>query len=263
MNSNHCSKLLTLLVAIALVASAATPAAAAVSASASGAPDSAEVGEEVTSTFTLDRPFSEYDEWTLNGETELEGVTWTVKLYDQGGDKIGQESYDGESFNHTLQSEDNAAEVEVTIEGTVAEVEDFTYDPAQQHLLAELNQVREGGSSDTIDSWEFRPYTADSDEARSAIEDAETAIADAEDSGAGVSDAEDKLDDAVSAYDGENFDLAVELAGEATDSADSAEQSNQQTQMLLYGGVGLVVLVAIIGGVLWYRSQQDDYDKLR
>ena len=33
--------------------------------------------------------------------------------------------------------------------------------------------------------------------------------------------------------------------------------------MLLYGGVGLVALVLVVGGVLWYRSQQDDYDKLR
>ncbi|WP_132057958.1 hypothetical protein [Halorussus amylolyticus] len=262
MNSNHYSKLLTLLFATTLVVSAAAPAAAAVSVSASDAPSDAEVGEEVTTTYTLDRPFSEYDEWTLNGETELESVTWTVKLYDQGGDKVSQESYDGQSFNHTLQSDTNAAEVEVTIEGTVAEVSDFTYDPAQMHLLTELNQVRDGGNSDTLDSWEFRPYTAESDEARSAIEDAEAAISDAESSGASVSDAEGDLEDAISAFDGENFELAGNLAGEATEGAESAAQSNQQTQMLLYGGVGLVVLVAIVGGALWYRSQQDDYDKL-
>lgn len=263
MSSNHCSKLLTLLLAATLVVSAVGPAAAAVSVSASGAPDSAEVGEDVQTTFTLDRPFSEYEEWTLNGQTELTGVTWTVKLYDQAGDKVGQESYDGESFNHSLEMSSNAVEVEVVLEGTVAEVSNFTYAPAQTAQLAELNQVREGGTAQSIDSWEFRPYTAESDEARTAIEDAEQAIGDAKDDGASVSDAENKLENAISAYDGENFELAGNLATEAKESADSAQKSNQQTQMLLYGGVGLVALVAVIGGALWYRSQQDSYDKLR
>lgn len=263
MNWNHCSKLLTLLVAATLVVSAVGPAAAAVSASASGAPDSAEVGEDVQTTFTLDRPFSEYEEWTLNGQTELTDVTWTVKLYDQAGDKVGQESYDGTSFNHSLQMSSNAVEVEVVLEGTVAEVSNFTYDPAQQAQLAELNQVREGGNTQSIDSWEFRPYTADSDEARAAIADAEQSIGDAEDNGASVSEAQNTLESAVSAFDHGNFENAVKLAGDAKESADSAQKSNQQTQMLLYGGVGLLGLVAVIGGALWYRSQQDSYDKLR
>lgn len=260
MNSNHYSKLLTLVLAAALVASAAGTAAA-LSVSASGAPSEAEVGEDVSTTFTVERPFSEYDQWTLNGQTELSDVTWTVKLYDQGGDKIGQQSYDGQSFNHTLEKSD-AFEVEVAIEGTVPEVTNFTYDPAQSLLLAELNQARSGGSSDTLDDWEFRPYTQESAEARQAIESAEGAISDAESSGASVSDAEDTLSDAISAYDGENFGLATDLATKAEDNANSAQQSNQQTQLLMYGGLGLLALVLVVGGLFWYRSQQDDYDKL-
>ncbi|PSP56078.1 hypothetical protein BRC82_02785 [Halobacteriales archaeon QS_1_67_19] len=261
MNSNHCSKLLALAVAVALVASAATPAAA-MSVSASGAPAEAEVGEEVTTTFTIEKPFSDYQEWTLDGQTELDGVTWTVKLYDQAGDKIDQQSYDGQTFQHDLQKSD-AYEVRVVLEGTVPEVENFSYDPAQQFLLAELNQVREGGSSETIDAWEFRPYTTESQEARDAIASAEQVIADVEDSGASVSEAQSTIDNAVSAFDHGNFENAVSLAEDAEDSAESAKQSNQQTQMLLYGGVGLLALVALIGGVFWYRSQQDNYDKLR
>jgi hypothetical protein len=261
MNSNRCSKLLALLLAATLVVSAVGPAAA-MSASASGAPETAEVGSDVTTTFTIEKPFSDYDAWTLNGTTELSDVTWTVKLYDQGGDKIDQSSYDGQSFDHALDKTD-AYEVKVKIEGTVPEVSNFTYDPAQKLLLAELTQVREGGSSEAIDSWESRPYTQESDEARAAIENAEGAIEDAEESGASVSGAEDALSDAVSAFDGENFELATDLAGKAQENADSAQQSNQQTQMLLYGGVGLLALVALVGGLFWYRSQQDDYDKLR
>jgi hypothetical protein len=260
MNSNRCSKLVGLLLATVLVVSAVAPAAA-MTVSADGAPDSAQVGEDVTTTFTVERPFSEYQQWMLNGRTELSDVTWTVKLYDQAGDKIDQQSYDGESFNHSLQESD-AFEVKVVVEGTVPAVENFTYDPAQTHLLAELNQVREGGSSSTIDTWEFRPYTEESQQARDAIESAEQTIADVEDSGASVSEAEDKLADAVSAFDGKNFELAGSLADEAKNSAKSSQQSSQQTQMLLYGGVGLVALVLVVGGVLWYRSQQDDYDKL-
>ena len=262
MNSNRCSKLVTLLVAVTLVASMAAPATAAVSASAD-APTEAQVGDDVTTTFTLDKPFSEYEQWTLNGRTELTGVTWTVKLYDQAGDKVGQKSYDGQSFNHSLKMSSNAVEVQVALEGTVADASNFSYDPAQQALLAELNQVREGGNSQTIDSWQFRPYTAESDEARNAIGAAESAIANAKDGGASVSEAENTLESAVSAFDHGNFENAKKLASDAEESANSSKQSNQQTQMLLYGGLGLVALVAVVGGVLWYRNQQDDYDKLR
>lgn len=260
MNSNRCSKLVTLLLAATLAVSAVAPAAA-MSVSADGAPSEAQVEEGVTTTFTIEKPFSEYQQWTLNGQTELTGVTWTVKLYDQAGDKINQKSYDGQSFNHTLKG--NAIEVKVIVEGTVPEVTNFTYDPAQSLLLAELNQVRQGGSSETIDAWQVRPYTEESQEAREAIESAEDAIESAEDSGVSVSEAESTLESAVSAYDHENFANAVKLAEEAEKSANSAQKSSQQTQMLVYGGLGLLALVAIVGGVLWYRSQQDDYDKLR
>lgn len=262
MNSNRCSKLFALLLATLLVVSAVGPAAA-MSASASGAPEKAKVGSDVTTTFTIQKPFSDYDSWTLNGTTDLSDVTWTVKLYDQGGEKIGQKSYDGQSFDHSLAKSD-AYEVKVKVQGTVPEVTNFTYDPAQSLLLAELTQVRQGGSSEAIaDPWTFRPYTEESAEARSAIENAEGTIEDAEESGASVSDAESTLSDAVSAFDGENFGLATDLAGKAEDSASSSQQSNQQTQMLLYGGIGLLALVLVVGGLFWYRNQQDDYDRLR
>lgn len=261
MNSNRCSKLATLLFAVTLVVSAVGPAAA-LSVSASDAPSQAAVGEDVQTTFTIERPFSDYESWTLNGETNLTDVTWTVKLYDQGGDKLDQQSYDGQTFGHDLDQSD-AFEVEVVVEGTVPEVESFSYDPAQQSLLTELSQVREGGSSETLDSWQFRPYTEESDEARTAIGNAEQAIEDADGNGADVSEARSTLENAISAFDHGNFENAVNLAEEAESSADSAQESSQQTQMLLYGGIGLVVLLLVVGAVFWYRSQQDDYDKLR
>ncbi|WP_128476506.1 DUF4398 domain-containing protein [Halorussus pelagicus] len=262
MNSNHCSKLLALLLAATLVVSAVGPAAA-MSASASGAPDEKQVGEDVESTFTITKPFSEYNTWTLNGETELDDVTWTVQLFDQSGSKIDQSSYDGQSFNHSLEQSD-AFEVKVVVKGTVPEVENFTYDPEQELALAELNQLRDGGSSASIDEWTFRPYTTESQEARDAIDSARDAIDSADGSGADVSGAEDTLSNAVSAFDAENFGNAVDLADEAQTKAENSQQSSQQTQMLLYGAAGLLALVVVVGGALWYRSnQQDDYDKLR
>ncbi|WP_240334482.1 hypothetical protein [Halorussus sp. MSC15.2] len=177
--------------------------------------------------------------------------------------KIDQKSYDGQSFDHALKKSD-AYEVKVVVKGTVPEVGNYTYDPAQKLVLAELNQVREGGSSKSIKAWTFRPYTEKSQEARDAIDSARETIDAAEGSGADVSGAEDTFENAVSAFDAENFGNAVDLANEAANKAESSKQSSQQTQMLLYGAAGLLALVVVVGGALWYRSnQQDDYDKLR
>lgn len=263
MNSNRCSKLLTLLLATSLLFAAVAPAAA-VSAKAGDAPTEKQVGEEVNTKFTLTDLYSDYEKWTLNGQTNLTKVTWTVTTYDQAGNRINQKSYDGESFNHSIDVSNDVNKVEVTLKGTVGEVGNFSYAPeGQQTLLAEFAQVREGGSSQAIDDWQFRPYTEESQEARTAISDAKSAISDASSNGAGVSEAESRLGNAISAFNAENFGNAVDLANQAKDSANSSQKSSQQTQMLLYGGVGLLALVVVVGGVLWYRSQQDSYDKLR
>ncbi|WP_158055520.1 hypothetical protein [Halorussus halophilus] len=263
MNLNRCSKLLTLLLATTLLVSAVAPAAA-VSVSASDAPSKKQVGDEVNTKFTLTELYSDYEKWTLNGQTNLTKVTWTVTTFDQAGNRVNQKSYDGQSFNHSIDVSNDVNEVKVTLKGTVGEVGNFSYDAAgQKTTLAEFSQVRKGGSSQEIDAWQFRPYTEESQEARKAIEDAESAISDASSNGAGVSEAKSFVGNAISAFNAENFGNAVDLADKAKESANSSQKSSQQTQMLLYGGAGLLALVVVVGGFLWYRSQQDSYDKLR
>lgn len=262
MNSTRCSRLVALLaVSLALVAALA-PAAAAVSVSADGVPESAEVDSKVTASFTLTELYTEYDQWTLQGETNLTQVTWTVTTYDQTGAKLGQETYNQPTFNHSIAASNDVNRVEVEVEGTVPAVETWSYDPAQQVLVASLAQTQQGGTSTTLDSYSTRPFTADSQSARTAIDDAGDTIDDADEAGADTSEAEELLASAVSAYDSGNFDNAERLAGQATEKAEASASSKQQTSMLLIGA-GVLAAVALVGAGVWYwRQSQDSYDKL-
>lgn len=257
MNSNRCSELLAL-VLVAMVALAAVPGAAAISTDAENVPDRAQVGEKVSATFTLSDLYTEYEEWTLNGETELENVTWTVTRYDQGNNKISQEEYDGESFDEIISLDNNVDRVSVRVTGTVPAVEEYSYEPAQAFTLATLSQDRQGGDSDEIETWEVAHDTNESIEAREELDSAAATIAAAKDGGASVSDAESTFDNAVSAYEGENFDNAANLANKAEDKAESAHRNRQ----LMFAGAGILGLAVVGGAFFWWRSQRDTYDKL-
>jgi cobalamin biosynthesis Mg chelatase CobN len=261
MNSTRCSRLAALLaVSLALVVAVAP--AAAVSVSADGVPESAEVDSKVSASFTLTDLYTEYDEWTLRGETNLTQVTWTVTTYDQTGAKLAQESYSASSFNHSIAAGDDVNRVEVEVEGTMPEVGNWSYDPAQSLLVASFAQTQQGGTSSTLATHSTRPYTADSQSARTAIDDAGDAIEEASDAGADTSEAESLLESAVSAYDSGNFENAKNLAGQATEKAEASASSKQQTSMLLMGA-GVVVLLVLVGAGVWYwRQSQDSYDKL-
>lgn len=267
MNSIHSSRSGVVLALVVLLVSVATPASA-VAASAEGVPGEVAVGEEVTTTVTITEPFKNpsLEQWTLTGETEMGNVTWTVTVFDQTGAKVGQESYDGANFTHPDVSADSGvSEIQVRVVGTVPAVEEYTYDPEETFLVAALQQVREGGTSNEIGSWSTHHYTTGatdpgSKEAREAIESAETAIASAS---ADTSEAESSLDNAIDAYEGENFGLAVELATEAEEKASSAQKSSQRTQLLIYAAGGLIALLVLVGGGYFvYQSRQDNYDKL-
>lgn len=265
MNSIHSSRVVLALVV--LVVAAATPAAA-IAATADGVPGEAAVGEEVTSTATITEPFMNpsLEEWTLAGETGMGNVTWTVTLFDQTGSKVGQQSYDGANFTHQgISADSGVSEIEVRVVGATPSIEEFTYEPAEEFVVATLQQVREGGTENEIGSWSAHHYTTGatepgSKEARETIESAETTIADAN---ADTSEAEGVLDNAVSAYEAGNFGNAVDLAEEAQGNAEEAAQSSQRTQLLIYAAGGLVALLVLAGiGYVVYQSRQDDYDKL-
>ena len=257
MSSNLSSKLAALVVLAALLVAAVAPAAA-ISTDATNVPSEAQVGDKVTSTFTLTELYSDYEQWTLSGQTELNKVTWTVTRYDQADNKIGSEAYDGASFNQSIDIGNNVDKVTVEVTGVVPGVEEYSYDPAQSFTIASLSQTRKGGNSEQIDEWTVHHFTSESQRARNAIE---SAVAANEDAG-GVSEAESTIGTAISSYENANFDNAITLAGNAEETANKAKKSSNRTQMLLYAGGGLLAVGLVVGGVFWWRSNQDSYDKL-
>jgi len=265
MNWNRSS---SALVVAALLLVAVVPAAAAVPTVSGDAPQKAQVNDSVDQTYTLNNLFEEYNEWTLSGETDLTAVTWTVTTYDNTGQQIDKETYTGTSFSHHLLASDGAVKTTVRLQATVPEVPDskWSYDPAQQYTVAAFSQAQEGGSSTELASYATQPFTDKSQQAQSAIGTAQQAIADAEDAGADVSEAQTSLDNAISAYENANFDLASNLASEAEEKANNAKQSKessqQTTQLLIYGVVGLVVLLVVAGGALYFLRNRDSHDKL-
>ncbi|WP_458209671.1 hypothetical protein [Haladaptatus sp. NG-SE-30] len=265
MSSIRCSNLTALFLVLALALSAVVPAAA-VSTDQQGVPNDATVGEKVTATVTLTDLYGEYEQWMLDGATQLTDVTWTVTTYDQAGNQKDKQSYDGQSFNHSLSLDSDASKVSVEVTGKVPEVENFSYENQQAFTVAELSQSREGGNSDVIETWTANHHTDESKDARATIVAAQQSI-DSAPKGADTSDAEGTLDDAITAYNGENFELAGNLADKAKENANSAtkqaEKSAQTSKLLMYGGTALLALIVIGGAAYWYRSQQQNNYRLR
>ncbi|MGQ4557444.1 hypothetical protein [Halobellus sp. GM3] len=260
MTKTSWSRFSKLALACLFVLSVASVPAAAVSVGDATVTSDAEVGSEVTATVTLTELYQNpsLEEWTLEGSTELTDVTWTVYYYDQTGSKVDQESFDGQTFSGAqVSTADGTSEVEVEITGTVPQVTDFTYDPPQSFTVMALEQTREGGSTNEIDTWSATPYTEDSREARNAIDEAATAVEAVDDA-----EADRRLQNAIEAYDGEEFTLAIDLAGQAEERAEQTRQSNERMRLALYGVGGLVVIGLLVGGVLYWRSQRQGHDKL-
>ncbi|WP_070365779.1 DUF4398 domain-containing protein [Halodesulfurarchaeum formicicum] len=259
MNSSHYSKLAIAAVLLAVVA--AGPAAA-VSVSDATAPDTVEVGSTVDVTYTVEDLYTNYNEWNLEGATELESVTWTVTTYDLSDSQLDKQQYNGQEFSHTLDKEGDVAMVEVRVQGTVPEWSNWSYEPAQSITLADFTESQSGGAENDLLTSTARPYTESSQAARTALDDATAAIQDAEDAGVDVTEATDRLDNARSAFNSGNFENAQDLAGDAQASAESAQQQSQRTSTLLMIG-GVVVVLAILAGVgYWYLSNRETYDKL-
>ncbi|AFK19948.1 hypothetical protein HFX_2260 [Haloferax mediterranei ATCC 33500] len=237
--------------------------AGAVSVASKDVPEEEEVGSKVTTSVTLDELYKDpqLESWTLAGETELEDVTWTVTYYDQTGAKVDQQSFDGQNFSGAqVAANDGTSEVEVSVTGTTPAVEEYSYDPEQSFTLISLDQTREGGSSNDIDTWTAHHYTQESAATRDKLDSAQTAISAA--GGANTKDAQNQFDNAVEAFEGGEFGLASNLAEDAKTKANKAKQSSQTTQLLIYAAGGLVVIALIVGGFLYWRSQQSTYDKL-
>lgn len=254
--------LLVALLAVLLVASAAP--ATAVTADAVDVPDEAAVGSQTTATVVVADLFRDpnLEAWTLSGETALTSVTWTVTRYDQAGNRLGQEVYDGQTFTHegvTLDS--GASEIEVKVTGTVPTIESYSYDPPQAFEAIALTQTRPQGSSMAIRNWSVHYFTEESRTARQGLDNASAAIAAARRDGADTTEAENTFDNAVAAFEGANFALATRLAGEARDQVGSARQSRQLLTLAVYAGVAVLLLVVLAAGY-WYLQQRRRIDRL-
>ena len=256
---SRCSRLTAVLAVFTLLLAATAPAAA-VSVERTDVPETAEVGSQVTATTTLTELYDTYETWQLAGETSLENVTWTVTFVNQAGNQVRQESYDGQNFTGAqVNIDEGTAQVEVRVTGTVPAVAAYTYDPQQSFTLMALDQTREGGTSNDVDTVAATHYTSESREARQAMESARSAI----DAAGNPSTAEETFASAVNAYEAGNFDNAVTLAERAEEEAGQAENSQQRTQLIVYGVGALVVLALVAGGVVVFlRSRGDGYDKL-
>lgn len=279
MTSNRYFKLTAIVLILVMVVATAAPTVA-VTVDESDVPSEAEAGEQISASFTLTELYQEpnWDPWTLDGESELNNVTWTVTFIDAGGSEFDTVSHDGQSFQQPEISADNdIMEVRVELTGTVPAPEEYTYPEEEEFVVAELMQVRgEEGAHSEIGTWEAHHFTAADEnapdpepgtqEVRDALDTAQDDIDAAKDAGGDVDDAEQSLQTAIASYESGNFENALTQAeraqGEAQEAREDAEASDQRTQLLMLGGGAVVILALLGGGFLWWRQQGDEYDKL-
>lgn len=278
MTSSPSSRILTLGIVCLLALSVAVPAAA-VSVSEANYAEEKAVGEEMSVSVTLEEPFKDppWDTWTLQGETALENVTWTVRLIDQTGTTSDIQSYDGQELNNgngvQVSTDQDVDQIVVEIVGDVPAVEQYTYPDEERFLVAELVQTRGNeGNRDEIGAWGAHHYTTGdsqepgSQQARSALDSAQAAIDAANAAGADTSAANQSLQNAIQFYESGQFQNAIDNAETAEEEANAAredvESSRQTQQLLMYAGLVVLVLAVLGGGFWYYREQQDSYDKL-
>lgn len=254
MNSSRCSEIAVLLLALVAVAAVAVPVTA-VSVSGSGVPDAVEtngtVGIDSKVSYSLTDLYTQYQSYELVGQTELREAVWTVETVNPQGETIDTMTFSGSNF--TIDVGGSIDAIEVSIEGRApsAEAVEFNYEPAQSFVIAAFAQRQSGGVASEIREFTARPYTEDSQTAREAIDAAAGAIDNARSAGAGVSDAQTDYDNAVAAYNNEEFGLAQDLANQAQSAAESAQSSQNRTQLLLTIG-GAVIIIALIAVVVVY-----------
>jgi hypothetical protein len=256
MSWTHSSRgaILGVLLAISLMA---VGTAAAISVSGT-APAPAENGTEVTMTTTVQEPFDDApDQWTLQGETELENATWTVEAYNQRGTVVNQQITSGSNVSQDLNFDNDATRVNVTVTGTVPDLTTFDYEDRSTENYTVMSLTQANG--DAIDrTWNAHRYTNGSQSAREAIDEAAAAVDEA-DGNAGQED----LDQAISAYNAGNFENAISLADDAQSTAEENTSDDSGLPIALIAGVIVVLLIVVGGGIYYWKSQQENTSRLQ
>jgi hypothetical protein len=232
---------------LVLLAAVGGPAAAASFVYADPAP--AQVGQSYQFSASIEEPFRDLpDQWTLQGQTDLENATWTVQVSAQG-EPVANPSASGGSFNLSLDQSDNPTPtlVNVTVSGDVPPIDTYSYsDRASENIsVMSINQISDGTPNELREILTPR-YTEESRQARQAIDAAIEAV--------GGRNA--KIEQAISAYNTGNF-------GNAVSRAEEAESGAQSGQLLLYAAIGVVAIVVIAGAVYYWRQRRDTGYKLQ
>jgi hypothetical protein len=169
------------------------------------------------------------------------------------GRLVTQDDTNGPNVTQSLNFEEGATTVNVTVTGTVPTLTEFDYETmdAENYRAMQLTQANGNAINE---SWEAHRYTAASQSAREAIDAAASEV-----EAAGGTGQED-LDQAISAYDADNFDNAESLA---QDAQDAAEESQGGLPIALIGAAVVVLLLVVGGGYYYYQSQQGSDYKLQ
>ena len=257
MSWTHSSKVAALGVLLAITVGVAGTAAAV---SFTGdAPEPTEVGESVEMSTTVEEPFVDQpDNWTIQGETELENANWFIEIRDAGDNAVAEQEASGQSIEQELSLEENHNTVTITVNGEVPELgeDQFNYEDIEKENYTAMELTRAGGEDgSTLQTYKAHRYTEESQSAREAIDSASEIVEES-----GGADAQAQLDRAIGAYDSGNFELAKELA---TDAETTSQQAGQNRQLLLIGG-GVVVALIVIGGIVfWWRNREEEAHRLQ
>ena len=249
MSSNPSSSLLLVLL-VAVVVSAGVG--GAVTVSPSDLPSEGQVGNRISVTFQFTELYTNFPEYDINGTTGLQSVTWSVENVDLSNNVVGERTYDGQSFDHPVSQDEGIARVHVTLAGSVPPIQNYSYAEQETVELASFAESRQGGTANALESYTIAKYTPLSRQARTEIESAQAAIQAA----GGHPQAETTLQNAISAYQAQNFENAVDLANQAERTASQKQQNQQRNQLIIYAVIGLVVIGILIGAFFWWRSQQ-------
>ena len=247
--------LIPVLVVGLLAAAVLAGPAVAVDSSPQDAAEKSEAGTDYEATYELTDLFTDFEQWTLVGETDLESVTWTVAQYDQAGNQVAQDSFDGQEFRQGVDIETGVSRIEVRVTGTTPGFETPTYDPPQRFTGASFTLNREGGTQQDIDAYEVHHYTQESRSTRETLDRATATV-----EGSGDDQSQETLQRAISAFNAGNHDNANQLANRAEDEAQSSQRNRT---LLLYGGAAVVIGLLLGGGYYLYQSRKQGPSRLR